>query len=363
MQGIYIHIPFCVSKCSYCSFVSYAGRQNLITPYIKALLKEASLYKKTISPGTLYIGGGTPSLLSCVQMKTLCTGIQNIFGPVKSFKEATFECNPESLTPAKVKLLKELGFTRLSLGMQTTSDKHLKLIERAHNSKQFLKAYKTVRKYFDNVNVDLIAALPKQSFEDFKKAVTGTVALKPQHISIYGLEIEEGTKIYKAGYKNDDDLCRQMLEFAASYLAGHGYTQYEISNYTQKDRESLHNINYWRNGQYLGLGASAVSYIKGVRRTNTPDVDFYIKQLNRGKRPVVYKEALKGKAKAGEKIILGLRMLSGINVTPVIRSFFAADFEKLQKQGLLIKSKNNIRLSEEGKYLANEAFRHFVEPF
>ena len=357
--GLYIHIPFCKSKCAYCAFASYAGCADLIGPYLKKLSSEAAQYKNKFKPKTLYIGGGTPSLLDPAQISFLINIIEKNFGPVKKFEEATFECNPESLTEDKIKLLKTAGFTRLSIGMQAMDDKHLKLIGRAHNKKQFLQVYKTAQKYFDNLNIDIIAALPGQSMADFKNGLAQALKLGPKHLSIYGLMAEEGAKLFDAGFIPDDDLCRKMLEHAADYLRARGWRQYEISNFAKEGCESLHNINYWRGGDYLGLGCAAASYIKGARRCNTEDLQKYIKAA---KTPCE-SERLTGKRKLGEQIILGLRMTDGINLTAPMQKTFAADFKQLTTRGLLSKEGKNIKLTEEGKYMANEVWRHFVEPF
>ena len=358
-HGLYIHIPFCKSKCAYCAFASYAGRADLIGSYLKALAKEAASYKNKFKPKTLYIGGGTPSLLDLKQLTFLIDIIEKNFSPIAKFEEAAFECNPESLTEEKIKLLKAAGFTRLSIGMQAMDDKNLNLIGRAHNKKQFLQVFKTAQKYFDNLNIDVIAALPQQSMADFKNGLAAAVKLGPRHISVYGLMVEEGTKLFASGFKPDDDLCRKMLEHAANYLTARGYGQYEISNFAQGGFESLHNINYWRGGDYLGLGCAAASYIKGARRCNTGDLQKYIT----AKKPPCEIERLTGKAKLGEQIILGLRMMDGIAPTVPMQKTFSADFKQLMSRGLLAKEGKKIKLTEEGRYMANEVWRHFVEPF
>ena len=354
-KGLYIHIPFCKSKCAYCAFASYAARKGFVWPYLKALADEAQAYKN-FKPQTLYIGGGTPSLLEPGQINYLCDIVEQNFG--FKFKEATFECNPESLTEDKLKVLKRCGFTRLSLGAQSMDDKCLKAIGRAHDKKTFLSAFKLAQKYFDNLSLDLIAALPGQTLFSFKTGLKDAAALGAKHISLYGLQVEEGTKLFKSGFAPDDNLCRAMLEYAADYLAGCGYAQYEISNFSQKGFESVHNINYWRGGEYLGLGSSAASYLKGARRCNADDFKQYIK----GRR-IAESEKLTGKAKLGESIILGLRMIEGLKLTKQMRRYFGKEIAALCARGLLLRKGENIRFTDEGKYFANEAWRHFVEPF
>ena len=363
MQGLYIHIPFCVSKCVYCDFASFAGIKNLRLPYLKAIKTELILQKKhykNFAPKTLYIGGGTPSFLTETQIKFL---FESIYSCYKNFKEITFEANPESLTLAKIKLLNKLGVNRLSLGLQSTFDKHLKTLGRAHNYTTFLHAYNKSKKYFDNINIDLIAGLPKQTLAEFEQSLKTLIELKPQHISVYGLQVEEGTPLYKSGYICDDNLTRKMLESAESILCKSGFIHYEISNFSLPKRESKHNINYWLNGDYLGLGSAAASYMQGVRFQNTPNVKEYIKSLKQNKIPIVFEENLQGKAKIGEEILLRFRLLNGFKPTQKMLKYFGKEFEILLDKKLIVRDGNFLRLSEEGKYFANAVFRYFVEPF
>ena len=363
MQGLYIHIPFCVSKCVYCDFASFAGIKNLRLPYLKALKQELLIQKKhykNFAPKTLYIGGGTPSFLTAAQIKFL---FESIYSCYKNFKEITFEANPESLTLTKIKLLKSLGVNRLSLGLQSTFDKHLKTLGRAHNFDTFLRAYTQAKKYFDNINVDLIAGLPRQTLAEFEESVKTLIALKPQHISVYGLQVEEGTPLFKSGYVCDDNLTRKMLESAENILCKNGFKHYEISNFSLPKYESEHNINYWLNGAYLGCGSAAASYINGVRFQNTANVKEYIKSIKQNKIPMVFEENLKGKEKVGEEILLRFRMLKGFKPTQKMLKYFSKEFNILLGKKLLVKENSILRLSEEGKYFANETFRYFVRPF
>lgn len=365
MRGLYIHIPFCVSKCAYCDFASYTCYNNpsFYTKYLNALFKEAALYPQIKNIDTLYIGGGTPSVLSPQQMEFLFNQIQNLYGKIKDLKESTFEANPESLNEQKLKVLKTFGFTRLSLGMQTTADKHLKLIGRAHTRQQFFDVFNLARNYFDNINIDIIAALPQQTMADFKTVITEVLALNPAHISIYGLQVEADTPLYKTGFKADDDLMRNMLEYTFTALGTSGYNQYETSNYALKNKESLHNINYWDSGEYLGLGAAAASYIKGVRSQNNADVKEYLAAVEQAQKPTCFEEKLEGKAKIGERVIMGLRKTQGLQLTDDILHNFSPAINIMIAQNLLQISDNFLQLTKEGKYLANIVCRNFVEPF
>ena len=363
MQGLYIHIPFCISKCVYCDFASFANIKNLRLPYLKALKTELSLQKKhykNFAPKTLYIGGGTPSFLTVAQIKFL---FENIYSCFNNFKEITFEANPESLTLAKIKLLKKLGVTRLSLGLQSTFDRHLKTLSRAHNFETFLHTYTQAKKYFDNINIDLIAGLPNQTLAEFEQSVKMLIGLKPQHISVYGLQVEEGTPLYKNGYVCDDNLTRKMLESAENILCQSGFVHYEISNFSLPKYESKHNVNYWLNGEYLGCGSAAASCMQGVRFQNTADVKEYIKSLAQNKIPTVFEEKLQAKAKAGEEILLRFRLLNGFKPTQKMLKYFGKEFKILVNKKLIVQDGKIWKLSEEGKYFANEVSRYFVEPF
>lgn len=361
MLGLYLHIPFCVSKCFYCDFASYPGKTALITPYLKALEAEAELYNLKNKPETVYVGGGTPSFLNEEQIKTLLDFINAKY--VSGFKEFTFECNPESLNEDKLKILKDGGVTRISLGLQSFNDEELKLIGRAHDSASFLKAYRLAVKYFDNINIDLIAALPGQTKDSFLTGLEKVLFLKPEHISLYGLQVEEGTPLFRQGYSYDDAFYVDLLESAYKVLTSRGFEQYEISNYARPGRESMHNINYWLGGEYLGLGAAAGGYLGGERYGNVTGVEEYISSVNKGKRPTAFKETLCGKAKIGEKIMTAFRYLKGFKPDLQMLEYFGGDFKELLKSGLIENDGEKLKLSAKGKYFANQVFSRFVEPF
>ncbi len=363
MSGLYIHIPFCRQKCRYCDFASFAGAESQIDVYLDALEKEASFYSGARFD-TLYIGGGTPSLLSAPQLERLCALLERHFGPLARFSESTLEANPESLTAEKLHVLKEAGLNRLSLGLQSFDDAVLKRIGRIHDVQAFLSAYACARRSgFENISVDLIAGLPGQSEQGFLEGLKKLLALGPQHISVYGLQIEEGTPFYRDGVQTDEDLLRRELEQTHFLLERNGFTHYEISNFAHTGRQSQHNINYWRNGEYLGLGAAAASYQNGTRRCNTADLKQYIAQVQAGHLPTDFCETLTGLAKEGEQIMLGLRILGGVKLSPRQQQLFAREITGLVARGLLEQKKDIIKLTFEGLFLANQAFMAFVGPF
>ncbi len=361
--ALYIHLPFCKQKCNYCDFASFAGREALIPAYLNALSREAAPYR-AVPVQTLYVGGGTPSLLSEGQIYQLCGIIRRYFGGISCLEESTLEANPESLTPQKIHLLREAGFNRLSLGLQSFDDKELKILGRVHNVQTFLEAFSNARAGgFFNINVDLIAGLPGQTLEQFVAGLTRLLELRPEHISVYGLQVEEGTPFYERGLVCDQLLMRRMLEETHWRLAEAGYHHYEISNFALPGYEAKHNTHYWNNGEYIGLGSAAASYQKGTRRQNTPDVQEYIRRLEAGQTPVVFSEHLAGKEQVGETLMLALRKLDGVELTPVQRAFFGKEIQKHLDSGLLVQVGKKVKLSFEGLFLANEVFCSFVAPF
>ncbi len=363
MSGLYIHIPFCRQKCRYCDFASFACKENLIDSYLCALDQEASFFPNQ-QFDTLYIGGGTPSILSVNQLDVLCEIIGRRFAPVATFTESTIEANPESLSLEKLKLLKQAGINRLSLGLQSMNDDVLKYIGRVHDVKTFLSAYDRARKAgFENISIDLIAGLPNQSEEDFLQGLNQVLDLQPQHLSVYGLQVEEGTPFYQEGIQADEDFLRKELEKIHFVLKEAGFKHYEISNFARSGFESKHNLSYWKNHDYLGLGSAAASFQKGERRSNTPELGEYLRRMHFGVSAVEFSEKLTGKAKEGEQIMLGLRMLDGIKLTPQQKELFSLEIEDLCRRGLVTVEKDLLKLTFEGMFLANQAFMAFVGPF
>ncbi len=362
-RGLYIHLPFCRQKCRYCDFASFAGEEPLIEPYLSALEQEAARYVG-LSFDTLYVGGGTPSLLSWAQLEKLCALVQRHFSALSSFAESTLEANPESLTPAKLQLLKSAGLNRLSLGLQSFSDDTLRRIGRVHDVRTFLQAYGWARQSgFENISVDLMAGLPGQSEAEFADGLRRLVRLKPEHISVYGLQVEKGTPFYKEGVQSDEDLLRRELELAHFYLQEAGFEHYEISNFARHGRQSRHNTNYWLNGEYLGLGSAAASYQNGVRRSNVCSVRTYLQRMKGAGDPTEFSEKLTGKAQAGETLMLGLRRLQGVRLTPLQHRYFDKEIAPLLRRGLVEQNGDLLKLTLEGLFLANQVFMAFVGPF
>lgn len=362
MKGLYIHIPFCSGKCNYCDFISHSDKNAFKDIYIDALEAEMKLFQVYFN--TLYIGGGTPSELTPGQLTRLFNAIEKNYKKISWFEESTFEANPESLTEEKIALLKQYGFGRVSLGLQSACDETLKFLGRRHNYKKFLEAYHNVKDAGFSVNIDLITGIQGQTPEKFKESLAQIIKLNPHHISIYALTIENGTNFYRNNIKALDDDAVEMLKDARETLKRYGYRHYEISNFAKTGQEAKHNINYWNNGEYLGLGCAAVSYIQGIRRHSDPNLESYCNaMLTDFKDGLFATEELEGKEKLGETVLLGLRKLDGIAVTPEMKKEFGKSFEKLKNLQLLHYDGETAKLTDNGIYLSNQVFIEFVAPF
>lgn len=363
MRGLYVHIPFCRSKCGYCDFPSEAGSEALTDSYLGALAAESARYDGLAgSFDTLYVGGGTPSLLSPAQLERLCGVIETLTGPVSSLRESAFEANPESLDAEKAALLKRAGFSRASLGLQAAQDRLLKRLGRIAMYGDFLRAFGALRAAgFDNLNADLMCGLPGQSAADLAESLDRLLELRPEHVSLYALEVHEGTPFAAAGAEEAPDAAAEMYEAAAVRLKAAGLERYEISNFALPGRESLHNLNYWDQGEYLGLGPGAASHLGGTRRANAAGAAAYIKAAEAGlPPPEQYREKLEGRAKDAELLMLGLRKTAGIELPERIFIEFRPEIARLEEAGFLEVREKRVRIMEDRLYLSNAVFREFV---
>ena len=361
-RGLYVHVPFCRSKCGYCDFASYAGRESDIDAYLDALEKESSLYRDLKGTfDTAYIGGGTPSILSPMQIERLC-GIIGRLADISDIKEFTFEANPESVSEEKAHALKNCGINRISMGLQSHKPELLKRIGRITSPDKFLATWEILKKNgFSNMNGDLMTGLPGQTLEDFKESMRFLTDLCPSHISIYPLEIHPDTPLGRKGTEECPNAAADMYDEAIRYLAEKGYERYEISNFAQPGKESLHNMHYWLQEEYLGLGPAAASYIKGERRTTISSLDRWMKFLSEGKMPECSsKETLFGKKKHAEKIILGLRLSKGIEIDRNIFIEFKEELQSETAKAFLETEGNRIRLKPDRFYMADRLFIEFL---
>lgn len=365
-RGLYIHIPFCAKKCGYCDFTSLVGNGTQIDDYLSYLDKEFNLYKASGQIDdieTIFIGGGTPSILSADQLERLFSIIgENV--DLSKLREYTMESNPGSLTRDKLELMKAGGLNRLSIGLQASQDHLLKFLERIHTYEEFLESYRLARLAgFDNINIDLMFAFQGQTLEDWRETLERLVSLEPDHISAYSLIIEEGTKffnMYEDGSLTDydEDEYVQMYRYTIDYLADKGYGQYEISNFAKQDKECRHNLIYWDDREYYGLGLGSSGYLGGKRYTNYKNMFNYYKKLDAGEKPIAFEETISNREKLNEYLILGLRKIEGISRTKYLDRLKNIDEDKYKENieiinsyigsGHIIQEGDHIRLSQTG---------------
>ena len=371
--GIYIHIPFCIKKCEYCDFVSYCNKKEYVPQYINALKKEIkNNINKEYKITTIYIGGGTPSSIEENYIADIIETIKLNMNDedLKDFEniEVTIEVNPGTVNKEKLQVYKKIGINRLSIGLQETHNELLKSIGRIHTYEEFIKTYNLARKIgFNNINVDLMIALPNQTIRDIKENLEKITKLNPEHISVYSLILEEGTPFYNKYNENkiklpDEELERNMYWYVKNTLENNGYMHYEISNFSKKGFESKHNMNCWNQEEYLGFGVAAHSYNNKIRYSNTNSIEEYIKGSNK----IIHEEqTLEDMQK--EYMLLGLRKIEGINIQKFKNKFaqnpifiFKEQLNKLVYEELIIVDGNEIKLTNKGLDLANIVWEEFV---
>lgn len=378
--GIYIHIPFCISKCFYCDFTSYANRENMIEKYIYALCNEIlakaeilSEYKVT----TIYIGGGTPSYIDSKYIKQIFDTLMLAINK-EDVKEITIEVNPNSVDEEKMRSYKEIGINRISIGLQSTYDTILKKIGRAHNLKDFEYTLELANKIgFKNISVDLIYPLPDLDLEKFKESVEYVINLKDKnvkHISIYNLEVHENTKLaflLKEGYVTlvDEDTEYEMYEYLRKRFEEEEYHRYEISNYAIDGYESKHNLRYWNQELYLGFGCGASSFFSGTRYSNIKNIEKYIENIETG-NSIIDKEnyeELDLLALMKEYVMLSLRKIEGLDKKKFkakykkdIEEIFAEEIKELTDDKLIEEKQDKILLTKRGLEVANLVWEKFV---
>ncbi|SCH37108.1 Oxygen-independent coproporphyrinogen-III oxidase [uncultured Clostridium sp.] len=374
MFGLYIHIPFCVKKCNYCDFNSFKLDKNLKSTYLEDLRKEMELYKNEVSEEitSIFLGGGTPSILNGGEIKYIFKSIKENF-KVSDNAEITIECNPGTLTVDKLRAMRECGINRLSIGLQATQNNHLKYIGRIHSYDEFEKNYKeALKEGFKNINVDLMYCLPNQTFEEWKESLEKITHLNPTHISAYSLILEEGTELYNMHQRKefklmDEDTDIDMYEYTINYLNSKGYKQYEISNYAKEGFECEHNILYWKCEHYIGLGPGASGYIKNIRYRNVCDLNEYHKMIEKNEKPIESKEILSKQDSIEEKIFMGLRMNDGIKFNDFKNKFnidflevYKSQLRDLSEKGLISITEESMKLTQRGREISNSIFIEFM---
>jgi len=371
--ALYIHIPFCRAKCAYCDFTSYAGLDALHDDYITALVREMEL-AEPLSIRTVYIGGGTPTVLPLSHFVTILAAIKHRFD-TRATAEITVEANPGTVTREKLSGLRALGVNRLNLGVQSLVEGELRLLGRIHSAPEAIDAFRAARQAgFDNLSLDLIYGLPGQSLASWRASLEGALALQPDHLSLYALTVEEGTPLAASIARGqlpspDPDLAADMYELAQDLLSAAGFLHYEISNWaTSPARVCRHNLTYWRNEPYLGLGAGAHSWLGQQRRSNLDAPQAYMEQVRAGRHPVAAAEAIDLETEMGETMMLGLRLLhEGVEFQQFrarfgldLRARYAAELRELAQLGLIDLGDERVTLSPRGRLLGNQVFLRFV---
>lgn len=366
----YVHIPFCTQICYYCDFSKVFIKNQPVDAYLQALIHEFESYKIE-QLRTLYIGGGTPTAISAEQLDYLLSHLTKNLD-LSQLEEFTIEANPGDLTPDKIAVLEKSAVNRISLGVQTFNDKQLKRIGRSHNEAQIYESIDSLKGAgFDNISIDLIYALPGQTMADVKENVAKAIALDIPHLSLYSLILEHHTVFMnkmRRGKLNlpTEDLEADMFDYIIAKLESHGFEHYEISNFTKPGRESRHNLMYWDNAEYYGVGAGASGYIDGVRYRNRGPIQHYLKGVAQG-NPRLEEEVLTKQEMMEEEFFLGLRKKEGVSISR-FEEKFAENFsnrygdivEKLTRDGLVQVTDGRLRMTKKGLFLGDTVAEKFI---
>ena len=361
MAGLYVHIPFCKSRCIYCAFYSTTS-SDMAERYVSALCRELDLRSDYCSPEwqTVYLGGGTPSTLSPEQLQRLFSHID-----CSHATEITIECNPDDVTPHFASMLASLPINRVSMGAQTFDDSRLHFLRRRHGSDDVRRAVSNLRTAgIDNISIDLIYGFPNETIQQWDDDITAALSLGVEHLSAYCLSYEEGTPLHRLldeGKVNesDDELTRAMYYRLIDRLAAAGYEHYEISNFAIPGRRAIHNSNYWNSTPYMGIGAAAHSYDITSRQWNVSDLSLYIKEVEKGNLPFE-RETLDITERYNDTVMLSLRTCEGLNLSEVLSRFgsnlhayLLRQSRQYEESGLLINEEDRLRLSRDGLYVSD----------
>ncbi|MFZ5646675.1 MAG: radical SAM family heme chaperone HemW [Bacillota bacterium] len=375
--GLYIHVPFCIRKCRYCAFTSYPVNEGEVFNYIDALSREIGIRAGMLSPeerkvDTVYMGGGTPT---CLPVKVLGTLFETVYShfDVSHDAEISVEANPGTVDGYKLAVLGEHGVNRISIGIQACQPELLHVLGRIHSFEEAVNSFNQARdRGFDNINVDLIFGIPGQSFEQWRECLNRVAGLMPDHISAYGLHLEEGTPLFESAEKGrvepcPEDLEADMYKYLVDCLKSRGYVHYEISNFALPGRLCRHNLRYWLNRDYLGLGPAAHSFMAGRRFSNEPLLRRYADKLSAGVLPECREEEMDLENEMSETVFLGLRLVEGLDrgefrerFGKSVEEVYGAQIKHLAGLGLIEADERRIRLTEKGLLLGNIVFAEFV---
>ena len=342
IEHLYVHVPFCAAKCSYCAFYSEAGNVERMTGYVDCLLTELARHESQLAPKTIFFGGGTPSLLPAKLMRRI---LERMPGAI----EFTIECNPSTVSTEKANLFREFGVNRISMGVQSLDDGLLDTIGRVHSVDGAIESYRKLREAgFDNVNLDLMFGLPGQTMEQWHETLRQAIALQPEHISTYCLIPEEDTPF--ANYRGDDELELAMYEAGIETLAAAGYRQYEISNFAKPGKECAHNIAYWAGKDYIGIGPSACSTVGDRRWQNSREIENW---------KVCFEETLTPELRTAERAAFGMRMNAGVPAN-LVRGRWDKQVAELLSAELVQWREGRLQPTHRGILFADEVASTFV---
>jgi oxygen-independent coproporphyrinogen-3 oxidase len=397
VTSLYVHVPFCAQKCVYCAFYSEASSGELINRYTAALIREIEIVADDLKPRTIFFGGGTPSLLNLRQWETILRAMEklNLLGA----EELTVECNPATVSADKAKLFRDFGVNRISMGVQSLDEKLLDRLGRIHSREQVFKSFDILRASgFENINLDLMFAIPTQTMEMWRATLNEAMAMQSEHLSSYEVIYEDDTPLYeqlKAGeFSVDEDLACEMYEELISRAMNGGFHQYEIANFAKQSKAQSpkskacelattldfghwtldipsfackHNVNYWRGGNFYGLGPSATGYVRGVRTKNWSNTQLYCEQLEKGRRAIESSEELPPLRRAGEIAAFGLRMNAGWPFTEFkratdfdLRNEWSSEMDQLTQRGWAARDDNKFQLTHQGLRFADSAAELFL---
>lgn len=389
IESLYVHVPFCAQKCEYCAFFSEASSGELINRYVAALQRELEMVAHDVWPRTIFFGGGTPSLLNLHQWESILRTME--LAGLLGAEEFTVECNPATVSLEKAKLLRSFGVNRVSMGVQSLDEALLDRLGRLHSREMVFKSFDILRQAgFDNVNIDLMFAIPGQTLEIWQATLNEALAMESEHLSSYEVIYEEDTPLYaqlNAGeFDVDEDLACAMYDELVTKSGVAGFQQYEIANFARHadkpetrnlepgtpvipSRACRHNINYWRGGSFYGLGPSATGYVRGVRTKNWSNTPLYCEQLEKGRRAVESKEELSPLGRAGETAAFGLRMNTGWSFGEFqritgkdLRLEWQADMDELVSRGWAVKTDERFSLNAQGLRFADAVAEMFLRP-
>ncbi len=380
VESLYVHVPFCAHKCSYCAFYSEASSGELINRYVRALCRELEIVAEDLKQRTIFFGGGTPSLLNLRQWEEILGTMQRL--GLTGASEWTVECNPATVSPDKAKLLRDAGVNRISMGVQSLNEDLLERLGRIHSREQVFKSFDILRRAgFENINVDLMFAIPGQTMEIWRETLREATALGSEHLSSYEVIYEEDTALYaqlKAKeFDVDEELACAMYDELVAHAARAEFQQYEIANFARNQEAGCanefpsfacrHNVNYWRGGSFYGLGPSATGYVRGIRTKNWSNTQLYCEQLEQGKRAIESREELPPRSRAGEIAAFGLRMNSGWPFAQFkettgwdLQREWADEMKQLEAQGWGRAEPDRFRLTPAGLRFADSAAELFL---